>query len=145
MKKSKRLQPVLHLAERNRKQAEKALGQAQQQLAAEQAKLQQLNNYLLEYQQSAKVQQSQGAQVDTLIRLQHFMARLQQAVEQQGQQVELSRQMLFQARKLWQSAYGRHQAMGSLIDRNRQLELREEEKQLQKTIDELTQNRREQF
>jgi len=145
MKKSKRLQPVLHLAERNKKLAEKALGQAQQQLAAEEAKLQQLHDYFLEYQQSAKAQQSQGAQVDTLIRLQQFMARLQQAAEQQGQQVELSRQMLLQARRLWQSAYGRHQAMESLIDRNRQLEQREEEKQLQKTIDELTLNRREQY
>ena len=142
MKKSKRLQPVLHLAERNKKQAEQALGNALQQLAAEEAKLQQLQQYLIDYQQSAALQQQQGAQVDVLIRLQQFMSRLQVALEQQQQQVELSRQMLAQAKKLWQVAHGRHQAMGSLIDRSVQQERQAEEKQLQKTIDELTQNRR---
>ncbi|OMH30037.1 flagellar export protein FliJ [Motiliproteus sp. MSK22-1] len=142
MKKSKRLQPVLHLAERNKKQAETALGNAQQQLAAEEEKLEQLRNYLAEYQQNAKVQQQQGVQVDILIRLQQFMSRLQEAVEQQGQQVELSRQMLTHAKNLWTAAYGRYKAMDSLIERSRQTELIAEDKQLQKTIDELTQNRK---
>ena len=142
MKKSKRLQPVLHLAERNKKQAETALGNAQQQLAAEEEKLEQLRNYLAEYQESTKAQQKQGMQVDMLIRLQQFMSRLQVAVEQQGQQVELSRQMLAHAKNLWQAAYGRYKAMDSLIDKSRKMELVEEDKQLQKTIDELIQNRR---
>ena len=142
MKKSKRLQPVLHLAERNRKLAEQALGEAQQQLVAEEAKKQQLLDYLAEYQNTAKLQQQQGVQAKGLIRLQHFMSRLQQAIDQQTQQVALSQQMLLQARKLWQAAHGRHQAMGSLIDRTVSQELQEDEKRLQKTIDELVQNRR---
>ncbi len=142
MKKSKRLQPVLHLAERNKKMAETALGQAQQQLLTEQGKLQQLELYLDEYQAGARTQQGQGAQAQTLIRLQQFMSRLQLALAQQQQQVAQSQQMLEQAKKLWQAAYGRHQAMVSLIDRNVRLELQEEDKLLQQAIDELVQNRR---
>ncbi len=142
MKKSKRLQPVLHLAEKNRKMAEQALGEAQQQLVAEEAKLKQLQDYLAEYQQSATLQQQQGVQAQGLIRLQHFMSRIQEAIDQQSQQIALSQQMLLQARQLWQAAHGRHQAMESLIDRSVTQELQEEDKHLQKTIDELVQNRR---
>ncbi len=141
MKKSKRLQPVLRLAERNKKLAEKALGEAQQRELAEQAKLQQLRDYLVEYQQNARAQQQQGVQVATLVRMQQFMSRLQVAIEQQAQQLALTRQMTEQAKKLWQTAHGRCQAMESLIDRSVSEELQAEEKQLQKAIDELTQLR----
>lgn len=142
VKKSKRLQPVLKLAERNRQMAEQALGQAQRQLSEELQKLEQLQNYQRDYEQQAREQQARGAQPGQLVRLQEFMSKMQGALQQQMEQVVISQQMMNQAKGLWQVAQGRYQAMDSLIDRHKVTEAQLEDKKLQQAIDELMQNRR---
>ncbi|WP_207062432.1 flagellar export protein FliJ [Motiliproteus sp. SC1-56] len=142
MKKSQRLQPVLQLAARKKQQAEQQLGQARQQLQAEQQKLIQLEAYREEYQQSILGLGRGGTQIEQLRRMQAFLARLSEAIDQQGQQIVMAEQVVAQATKAWQVAHGRHQAMDSLIERSRDAEQRQEDKQFQKTIDELSQNRR---
>ncbi len=140
MKKSKRLQPVLQLADRNKKMAEQALANARQQLAGEQQKLVQLDDYLSEYQNNLRQQQASGAQVIALLRGQEFMTRLQDARLQQQQQINLSEQMLAKATALWRAANARYKAMESLIERSVQQEQQAEDKQLQREIDELVQH-----
>lgn len=142
MKKSKRLQPVLHLAAQRKKQAEQLLGQAQQQLAAEQAKLQQLENYALEYAQDMNTQAGRGVTIDVLLRLQQFMSRLELAIEQQKQQLVICEQRIVQAKSQWQMLHGRHQAMDTLIERTRQDEATLDDKRLQKEVDERSLSRR---
>jgi flagellar FliJ protein len=138
MKKSKRLRPVQQLAEQRRKNAEQQLGQAQQQLMAEQQKLVQLQQYLDDYQQDLLRSGRAGVTMEQLQRLQSFKQRLLDALAQQRQQIEFSEQSLEQAKRVWQAARGREQAMGSLISRTQDLERQREDKQLQKQIDELS-------
>ncbi|RDE22416.1 flagellar export protein FliJ [Motiliproteus coralliicola] len=142
MKRSKRLRPVQHLAERRRKEAEQQLGAAQQQLLAEQQKLVQLEQYLADYQQSLLQTGRDGVAIDQLQRLQSFKHRLLDALAQQRRQIEFCRQLLDRAKQTWHQASGRERAMESLIDRAAQQEARDEEKLLQKQIDELAQSRR---
>lgn len=143
MKRSKRLQPVQNLAEQRRKSAEQQLGLAQQQLLAEQNKLVQLQTYLDDYQQDLLKTGRAGVTMEQLQRLQAFKQRLLDALAQQQRQITFSEQILDQAKLVWQAARGREQAMGSLISRAQDQELQQEEKTLQKQIDELTQSRRE--
>ncbi len=141
MKKSKRLQPVQQLAERRRKNAEQQLGQAQQQLLAEQRKLVQLQDYLVDYQKELLTTGQAGVTMEQLQRLQSFKQRLLDALAQQKQQIQFSEQSLEQAKQAWQVASGREQAMSSLISRTQNQEQQQDDKRLQKQIDELTQSR----
>ena len=141
MKKSKRLLPVQQLAERRRKNAEQVLGQAQQQLQAEQDKLVQLRTYLEDYQRDLVTTGKAGVTMEQLQRLQSFKQRLGDALGQQQRQIEFSAQAVDQAKLAWQATRGREQAMDSLISRIRGQEVKQEDKQLQKQIDELTQSR----
>lgn len=140
MKKSKRLQPVLQLADRNKKMAEQALANARQQLAGEQQKMTQLDDYLAEYQDNLRQQQATGAQAVALLRGQEFMSRLQDARIQQQQQINLSEQMLAKATALWQATHARYKAMESLIERSIEQEQQAEDRRLQREIDELVQH-----
>ena len=142
MKRSKRLQPVQNLAEQRRKNAEQQLGLAQQQLSAEQNKLVQLQTYLDDYQQDLLTTGRAGVTMEQLQRLQAFKQRLLDALAQQQRQIVFSEQLLGQAKSVWQAARGREQAMGSLIARTQNQEQQQEEKALQKQVDELTQSRR---
>ncbi|MEH6649257.1 MAG: flagellar export protein FliJ [Motiliproteus sp.] len=142
MKRSKRLKPVQNLAEQRRKSAEQQLGLAQQQLSAERDKLVQLQTYLDDYQQDLLTTGRAGVTMEQLQRLQVFKQRLLDAVTQQQRQISFSEQLLEQAKLVWQTARGREQAMGSLISRTQEQERQQEEKGLQKQIDEMTQNRR---
>ncbi|MEH6470184.1 MAG: flagellar export protein FliJ [Halopseudomonas sp.] len=142
MKKSKRLRPVQNLAERRKKQAEQQLGQAQQQLQAEQQKLVQLQEYLQDYQRDLLKTGQAGVSIEQLQRLQSFKQRLVGALDQQKQQIEFCEQTLAYTKQAWQVARGRERAMGSLIERTQQQELQQEDKQLQKQIDELAMLRR---
>lgn len=141
MKKSKRLQPVQQLAERRRKNAEQQLGQAQQQLLAERQKLVQLQDYLGDYQKELLSTGQAGVTMEQLQRLQSFKQRLLDALAQQKQQIQFSEQLLEQAKQAWQVASGREQAMSSLISRTQNQEQQQDDKRLQKQIDELTQSR----
>ena len=140
MKKSQRLRPVQHLAERRRQQAEQQLGQAQQQLVAEQQKLLQLEQYLDDYQQNLLATGQAGVGIEQLQRLQSFKHRLLDALAQQRKQIEFCEQLLEQAKQQWHAARGRERAMGSLIERTVDQELLEEDKRLQKQLDELAQS-----
>ncbi|MFT5721069.1 MAG: flagellar FliJ protein [Motiliproteus sp.] len=137
MKKSRRLQPVQSLAEQRKKQAELQLGQAQQQLQAEQQKLLQLQNYLQEYQHDLLQTGQAGVTIEKLQRLQSFKQRLVDALEQQHQQIAFCEQTLTYTKQAWQLARGRERAMESLIQRSRQQEQQQEDKSLQRQMDEL--------
>tara|TARA_R110002167_G_scaffold741_5_gene3250 strand:+ start:1784 stop:2221 length:438 start_codon:yes stop_codon:yes gene_type:complete len=141
VKKSRRLQPVQDLAERRKKMAEQQLGQAQQQLMLEQQKLLQLQNYLEEYQRDLLQTGRAGVTIEKLQRLQAFKQRLVGALDQQQKQLEFCQQTLAYAKQKWQLARGKEQAMTSLIQRTRQQELQQQDKQLQKQIDELISQR----
>ncbi len=142
MKKSTRLQPVLHLAAQRKQQAEQLLGQAQQQMVAEQAKLLQLEDYAREYGQDMNAQAGRGVTIAVLLRLQQFMSRLELAIEQQKQQLVICEQRIVQAKSQWQMLHGRHRAMDTLIARTRQDEIARDDKRLQKEVDERSQLRR---
>lgn len=122
--------------------AEQALARAKQQMMEEEGKLRELVQLTQEYEQQARDQQARGMQTIGLVRMQQFMSKLQQAISQQHDQVVISQEMLAQATRLWQMAQGRYQAMESLINKHKTVELQEADKQLQRSIDELVQQRR---
>ncbi|WP_210395733.1 flagellar export protein FliJ [Motiliproteus sediminis] len=142
MKRSKRLGTVLQIAEQRKHEAEQALGNAQQRLEQERLKLQQLQDYLAEYQQSQLARGQQGVSIEVLRRMQLFKDRLQVAIDQQRQQIVVAEFNLQQARHSWQAAHGRHRAIGALRERVADQEQRQADKQLQTMIDEMAAARR---
>lgn len=141
MKRSQRLKPVQQLAEQRRKQAEQALGQAQQRLLAERQSLVQLEEYLADYQRQLLETGQAGVAMEQLQRLQSFKQRLLDALAQQRLQITFCEQAVAQAKIAWMQASGREKAMGSLVDSARQQEQLQADKQLQKQLDEQSQQR----
>ncbi len=142
MKRSQRMQTVRRLAERKTHQAEQALGQAQQALLAERQKLEQLESFRNEYQQNLLQQGRQGIRAEQLLRTQQFLARLGTAMEQQQRQIARAEQQLENAKQQWRAVRAREQVLESLVGRLQAEELQQEEKRLQKAVDELAQRRR---
>jgi flagellar FliJ protein len=135
VKKSKRLALVQRLAEIRERQAAIALGQRQQQSLQAQQQFQQLMDYRGEYRQSLQTLGSQGISGQVLRRHIGFMNDLEQAISVQHQHVTLAEQQCKQATAEWQRVYGRRRSMAELVDRVRWEEERDDEKKLQKEVD----------
>lgn len=139
MKRSKRLQVVLDLAERKRKQADQWLAQAQNRILQAEQTLAQLQQYYAEYGNQFYAGGSEGVSVSQLHTHQAFMNKLRQAIEQQKQAKQMEEAQLETVKAHWQSVYGHYKAIDSLVDKAAAEEKIQEEKQQQKLLDERSQ------
>ncbi len=139
MKRSKRLQVVLDLAERRKKEADKILGEAQGRVSQGEQTLEQLQNYYNEYVNSFYTAGASGVSLGQIQNHQAFMQKLQAAIEQQRRAIQMDKAQLERAREHWQAAYGRHKAMDSLVEKAKAEEQVQQEKQQQKVLDERSQ------
>lgn len=142
MRRSKRLQVVLELAQRREDVALKAMQIAQVSLNNQTQKLQELTQYQRDYQQALREAYKTHATAESCATYQHFLAQVGNAIEQQQQTVALAEQQFANVRKHWLSLHEKQQGMGGLIDRFRDEEDRESDKKEQKMIDELSQRKR---
>jgi len=134
-KSSERLRPVQQLEQMKEDRAASELVRAREQLDAEQQKLDQLLQYSNEYQSQVVTEGRQGINAQRLQTYHHFLSRLGIALEQQQQQVELSRQRLQKQQELWVQQRGATRLMESVIERMQGREQLEESRKEQRLED----------
>lgn len=141
-KRSKRLQLVLDLAEKKKQQADQFLAASRQRVEQDKRTLAQLEQYMSEYQQSYLGQNAEGYTGAQLHAQQAFMQKIQDAQDTQKQAMEQNRRELEVVEQHWKQTYAKYKGIEKLTGKVRQSEELEQEKALQKQLDERSQNRR---
>ncbi|WP_428036800.1 flagellar export protein FliJ [Amphritea sp.] len=138
-KRSTRLQVVLDLAERKRKQADQWLSQAQTKVQQGEATLVQLREYYADYANSFYQVGASGVSPGQIQTHQAFMQKLRLAVEQQENALQMDRGQLEKVKEYWQSVYQHFKAVDMLVDKLKRQESQQADKLLQKALDERSQ------
>lgn len=136
MKPSERIQRVNILNLNQREEASRKLGSLIAELARQQERLDKLRSYNEEYQVQLKARFGAGVSATELARFNRFLASLQQAIEQQLQQVALAQHQVEQGQREWTS---RHNEVHKLDMLSARLEAREDlhaRRAEQRTVDE---------
>ena len=134
---SARLQPAVEQAQRREQDALQRLADQQRRMAHVQKQLDDLERYRKEYSLSAG-----GLTVSALLNRQQFVERIDQAIIQQGREVERQRRVLEAARVQWLQTHARERALDSVVERFRVQEHQSEQRQEQAEMDERSQYRR---
>lgn len=142
---SERLEVVLAVAERKRREAERYLAEAQQRVEQGERGIDQLQQYLGEYQKQYTQVGQQGMNIGTLHAQQSFLQKINSTIQAQEQALVQARDQLQQVRAFWQQAYAKEKGIEELIRQARETEVRQADKQLQQEIDERSQHRRPQY
>lgn len=139
MTRSERLAPVQRVFGQAEQKRARDLGESQQRLAAAEQKLQDLREYRQDYERSFQQRAKAGQPVTALRDFQVFLARLDQAIEQQGQIVEAARADVAGRTTQWQSAARQVKAVDSVVGRWKDEERRAGDRRDQKDTDERAQ------
>lgn len=138
-KRSQRLKLVLDLAEKKKQQADQFLAASRQRAEQDKQTMQQLDQYLLEYQQSYLGVHAEGRTGAELHAQQAFMQKIQDAKTAQQQAMLQNRQELEVVERHWRETYARMKGMQKLTNKALDDEQSAEEKALQKQLDERSQ------
>ncbi|MET0126448.1 flagellar export protein FliJ [Pseudomonas caspiana] len=134
-----RLAPVVDMAENAERKAAQSLGHFQGQVRIAEGKLNDLEQFRLDYQQQWIDKGAHGVSGQWLMGYQRFLTQLDTAVDQQRRSLAWHQDNVDKARATWQQAYARVEGLRKLvqryIDEARQLE----DKREQKLLDELSQ------
>jgi flagellar protein FliJ len=125
---SNRLQPVAKLAKNEASKATEDLAFAQNQLTEAETKLSELRTYREEYLMDFNAKAQRGVTGIQIAQYQQFLGKLDDALQQQDQNVLKARTQLEQTRSKWQQKRTRVQALDTVIDQS----LLEEQKQRNK-------------
>lgn len=139
MKRADRMAPVQKVLEKAEEASARALGDAQQRLAAAEHKLVELKNYHAEYQRNFLARGKGGQSVTALRDFQAFLARLEEAVRQQEKVVAVARDQVAHQRHNWQGAARQVKAVESVVERWQDAERQADERREQKDTDERAQ------
>lgn len=136
MTRSKRMNPLVHVAEHREQAAARRLGQVQQRLQQHQARLRELMGYRDEY--NLKFQQtcSVGVDVKQLQEYRLFLGRLNDAIAQQHRVVASAERDVEHARTAWLGTRTRSQALEKVRERFVAAERQEAERREQADLDE---------
>lgn len=135
---STRLQPAVDQAQQREQDALQRFAEAQQRLAHVQQQLEDLERYRQEY----SVSSAGGLTVTALVNRQQFVDRIDQAIIQQGREIERQQRLLETMRGQWLHAHARERALGSVVERYRTQEQQSEQRMEQAEIDERMQYRK---
>ena len=138
-KRADRLQPAADQAKQRSDDAVLKLAEQQQRLAKAERQLMELRGYRQEYASPPGVG---GLTATALMNRQHFVERIDRAIDQQVLEIERQRRLLDQMRGLWRDAHAREAALDNVIDRYREQDRKAEERREQNDIDERMQHRR---
>ncbi len=134
-----RLVPVVDMAEREEREAARAMGQMQGQLDKAAGQLRELERYRADYQQQWIDAGSKGVSGQWLINYQRFLGQLEAAIAQQLQSVTWHKQNFDKAREQWQQRYARLEGLRKLVQRYLEEARMAEDRREQKLLDELSQ------
>lgn len=130
------LQPLLELMRERSDEATRHLGQL---VAAEQSarsRLELLQDYRREYLQKFQEAQSQGLTLQAWQNYQDFLAKIDEAIRAQTEQVELSARNTLQGQEHWQIQNRKLKAIDTLAIRHQGKLRQQENRQEQKLMDE---------
>ena len=135
MKRSRRLQPVVRVAENRQQQAARALGLAQGELAQAQQRLSELKGYREEYIRRFQAAGAQGMVVVQMADYRQFLHRLAMAIEQQVKVVAHVTARVEDQRRRWFASRGKAQMLDNVVQRYQADEQREADRKEQVELD----------
>lgn len=112
MTRSRRLDPLLKVAEERERAAARALAESLARHRAAEERLGMLQGYRAEYQARSLSRATGGMTAAGFLAYQAFLERLGQAIGQQEQLVTAARDQVEHDRKLWRDQAGRAQSLG---------------------------------
>lgn len=137
LKRAKRLQPVIEMAEEKEREAAARLAKMQQQLQQAEQQLAGLEQYRTDYQQQW-IQRGQGGVTgEWLMNYQRFLSQLETAIQQQRNSVNWHRQNVAKVREQWQQLYARLEGLKKLVQRYHDQARHAADRQEQKAMDEM--------
>lgn len=134
---SKRLQPVLDVVERNTQRTLDALGLAHQNLQTEQRQLADLMGYRQEYLDQFRQTDPLQVGAKKALDLRAFLTQLDQAIALQHQQVSSALAVVERCRNTWLQAQQKSQSVQNLQSRYHDEEQQAADRRLQQMTDEL--------
>ncbi len=141
MTKSKRMQPVQHVAQGREQDAVHKLGQSQQFLDAQKSKLEELRSYRDQYARDFAESGETGVNATRLQDYRIFLNRLGEAVRQQEALICQCENQHEQTRKQWIKSRTHSQAIGKVVERYQAEEYIARERRDQQEQDEHSQRR----
>lgn len=141
MTKSRRMQPVQHVAKGREQDAMVKLGQSQQFLDVQKTKLEELRSYRDQYARDFAASGESGVNAIRLQDYRIFLNRLGEAVRQQEALITQCENQHKQTRQQWVESRTHSQAIGKVVERYQAEEHVAQERREQKEQDEHTQRR----
>lgn len=141
MTRAKRLQPVQQLADENERRLAQSVAALDRRLADAETKLTELQRYKHDYENQFSARASTGMGATALRDYQAFLARLSEAIRQQGALVQRARIERDLERGRWQEAATRAKAVDHVIERWRLEERQALDRRDQRESDERAQRK----
>jgi len=139
VKRSKRLESVVKIAESEEQAAARVLSESQQQLNAQQTKLSQLVEYRAEYARQLQQQASVGIAARQMHSYQSFISQLERGIEEQQRAVAQCKLKLEEKKQQWFTKRIKTRAMDKVMGQYLHKEQLEADKREQKVSDERAQ------
>ena len=133
MKRSERIQKLVALSQKKEDKVAQLLARQKQKVEQEKQKLAQLQEYASQYESERNLL---GLSPYLVTNYQHFVSRLEQAVQQQKGAISQSEHQADQAQLQWLQARAKTKSMDLVKGKHASQERRLEEQQEQKQIDE---------
>lgn len=134
---AKRLNPLIQIAQKSVNEALGFIGQLQQRIISEQEKSTTLNRYLEEYQAGFQTKGQGGINGLALQQFESFVLQIEQAMENQAEQVKRYQEQLSQAQKIYVSLNQRLLSYEKLAQRLNEQGQQAENLQMQKFLDDI--------
>ncbi|MFC1750161.1 flagellar export protein FliJ [Pseudomonadota bacterium] len=135
MARSKRIKPIVSMAHNLEREAARALGEALAYLDENVKQLNLLFTYREEYNQKLQASGSQGMSGQELNEYRQFIKKIADAIENQQKAIDQAKQNLEEKKQFWFAKRGRSKALDKVLDRYLDDERRQQEKRLQKELD----------
>ena len=139
MTKSKRMQPVVRVADQRERQAAVEMAEFRRFLDAQQAKLDELNNYRNDYARHFEQAGRGGMDAARMADYRRILARLNDAIVYQEQRLASLYNEYEQVRRRWTDTRTRAAALDKVMERYREEERREGDRREQGESDERAQ------
>ncbi|ART79729.1 flagellar export protein FliJ [Oceanisphaera avium] len=138
---SRALHLLLEQLDNKERQASAELTAAQIQLQQMQQQQKMLSQYQRNYSEDFHARGQQGLSANQFNHFQGFINKLEVAQTQQMEGLHTAKQQLEQSRSAWLAVRARKQAIETLLEREAERKQKEQDKQEQKMLDELTLHR----
>lgn len=135
MHSSKRLQPVANMAKQNERLAAKEHGETLRAFQQQQHQLDELIAYRKQYFEKFQRAGESGLSIVQLRDYQLFLSRLDQAINQQRQQVEHDQQACQESQQNWKDKRGRSKMIDKVVENRASVENAEQQVREQRETD----------